>query len=274
MPFNMKKYYLLLFLFSYSCQELATKKEVAKVPESKVVKAVTEPTSSAIQPDSAITLDYIMGKFDPVTHADFVRVDPPYSDGNNRYLHKETWKAFEKMYKAAKKDGVTLQIRSATRNFEAQKGIWEAKWTGKRLVEEGENLAKTTPNPKKRALKILRWSSMPSSSRHHWGTDIDINAFENSYFEKGKGLKEYNWLVQHGPSFGFCQPYTPKGPERPDGYNEEKWHWSYIPLAKKLSDQASIRFTDAMIQGFEGAEAAKEIGIVQKFVLGINKECL
>ena len=24
----------------------------------------------------------------------------------------------------------------------------------------------------------MLWSSMPSTSRHHWGTDIDINGFE------------------------------------------------------------------------------------------------
>lgn len=249
------------------------KKETAATSEMATRKA-TPPATPTVQIDSSITIDYIMGKFDPVTHPDFVLVNPPHSDGNKRYLHKATWAAFQKMYNAAKKDGVTLQIRSATRNFEAQKGIWEAKWTGERLVEEGENLAKTTPDPKERALKILRWSSMPSSSRHHWGTDIDINAFENSYFEKGKGLKEYTWLVANGPTFGFCQPYTPKGPERPHGYNEEKWHWSYIPLAKKLSDQAKLRLNDHMIRGFKGAEAAKSIGVVEKFVLGINKDCM
>lgn len=270
----MKKYHLLIFLFAWSCQEIPEKKIAAKVPEQAVKKRIVAPVLSTISIDSTITLDYIMGKFDPVTHPDFVRVDPPYSDGNDRYLHKETWGAFKKMYEAAKKEGVRLEIRSATRNFAAQKGIWEAKWTGKRLVDGGENLAKTTPDPKERALKILRWSSMPSSSRHHWGTDIDINAFENSYFEKGKGLEEYTWLVEQGPRFGFCQPYTPKGAARPDGYNEEKWHWSYLPLAKKLSDQAQLRLKDEMIQGFEGASAAKKIGIVEKYVLGINKECL
>jgi len=269
------KYYHLLFLFLLgACKETPVKKESVVTPTTTTKNAASPPATPKIQHDSDITIEYITGKFDPVTHPDFILVNPPHSDGNKRYLHKETWAAFQKMYAAAKKDGVTLQIRSATRNFEAQKGIWEAKWTGKRLVEEGENLAKTTPDPKERALKILKWSSMPSSSRHHWGTDIDINAFENDYFEKGKGLKEYNWLIANGPTYGFCQPYTPKGPERPHGYNEEKWHWSYIPLAKKLSDQAKIRLKDHMVKGFKGAETASSIGIVEKFVLGINKDCL
>ncbi len=263
---------VLISVLLLACQEMPKEiKETAPVID-KIVKADTIP---AIAVDSSITLNYIMGRFDPVKHPDFVLVNPPYSDGNKRYLHKDTWSSFKKMYEAAKKDGITLTIRSATRNFEAQKGIWEAKWTGARKVEEGENLAETTPIPKERALKILKWSSMPGSSRHHWGTDIDINDFENSYFEKGQGLKEYNWLVANASKFGFCQPYTPKGPGgRPAGYNEEKWHWSYIPLAKPLSDQAQLRLKNEAIKGFKGAETAVSIDIKNKYVLGINKECL
>ncbi len=263
---------LIIGLLLFACQDMP--KEVKEVAPA-IAEKVTEKVLPSITVDSTITLDYIMGRFDPVKHPDFILVNPPYSDGNNRYLHKDTWASFKKMYEAAKKDGITLTIRSATRNFEAQKGIWEAKWTGARKVEEGENLAETTPDPKERALKILKWSSMPGSSRHHWGTDIDINDFENSYFEKGQGLKEYNWLVANAPTFGFCQPYTPKGPGgRPDGYNEEKWHWSYIPLAKPLSDQAKLRLKNEQITGFKGAETAVSIDIKNKFVLGINEDCL
>ena len=263
---------VLISLLLFSCQEMP--KEVKEAVPSIQKQVMANPVPS-IAMDSTITLAYIMGRFDPVKHPDFVLVKPPYSDGNSRYLHKDTWASFKKMYEAAKKDGITLTIRSATRNFEAQKGIWEAKWTGERKVQGGENLAKSTPIPKERALKILRWSSMPGSSRHHWGTDIDINDFENSYFEKGQGLKEYNWLVANAPAFGFCQPYTPKGPGgRPDGYNEEKWHWSYIPLAKPLSDQAKLRLKNEQIIGFKGAETAVSIDIKNKFVLGINEDCL
>lgn len=237
-------------------------------PEKKVTKMST-PT-----PDSTIATTHLMGKFNPIKDEDFVEIDIKYADRPGQYLHKETYAAFIKMFEAAQKDGIKLTIRSATRNFAAQKNIWEGKWNGKRLLEGNEDASKLYPNPVKRALKILEYSSMPGTSRHHWGTDIDINAFVNSYFEKGKGLKEYEWLVKHGKDFGFCQPYTPKGDKRPDGYNEEKWHWSYLPLAKRLSDQYQIRLTDQDISGFDGAETAPEIGIVKKYVLGINHQCL
>ncbi|HHM21379.1 MAG TPA: D-alanyl-D-alanine carboxypeptidase family protein, partial [Bacteroidetes bacterium] len=154
-----------------------------------------------------------------------------------------------------------------------QKNIWESKWTGARKIENGTNAATNYPDPKTRALKILEYSSMPGTSRHHWGTDIDINDLDNFTFEHGKGEEVYNWLVANAARFGFCQPYTKKGKERPHGYNEEKWHWSYIPIARQLTDLAAARLRDDMISGFKGAETAVKIGVVEKYVLGINREC-
>ncbi|HMQ47086.1 MAG TPA: M15 family metallopeptidase [Saprospiraceae bacterium] len=218
-------------------------------------------------------LSYVMGQFDPAQHPDFTLVDRKYADREGLYLRKDTYVAFLRMQEAAQKDGVQLQIRSATRNFDYQKSIWEGKWTGNRTIESGQNAAKAYPNAKDRALKILEYSSMPGSSRHHWGTDMDLNAFTNEYFESGQGLKIYNWLVDNAPAYGFCQPYSQKGEARPNGYNEEKWHWSYLPIARQLTELARRQLQDEMIQGFKGAETAVEIGIVEKYVLGISGAC-
>ena len=224
--------------------------------------------------DTTITLAYLTGRFDPVKHPAFTKVPAAYTDGDgDYYLRKDTWQAFKKMADAAKKDGVKLIIRSATRNFNRQKQIWEGKWLGHRKIENGKNAAKAYPNPKERALKILEYSSMPSTSRHHWGTDVDLNNFTNEYFESGEGKKIYDWLSQHGADYGFCQPYSPKGKDRPDGYNEERWHWSYMPVAKKLLHLAQEKFSDKEIKGFLGAETATEIGVVKKYVLGVNETC-
>ncbi|HFA49618.1 MAG TPA: D-alanyl-D-alanine carboxypeptidase family protein [Bacteroidetes bacterium] len=220
------------------------------------------------------TLEYLMGRFDPGKHPDFVSVDAKYSDGDPYMLRKETYESFKKMWQAAKDDGIDLKIISATRNFYRQKSIWEAKWTGARKIENGANAAKKYPDPKTRALKILEYSSMPGTSRHHWGSDIDINDLDNSTFEHGKGKAVYEWLVKNAIRFGFCQPYSAKGTERPFGYNEEKWHWSYLPIAQQLTEMAKTNLKDEMIGGFKGAEAAVSIGVVEKYVLGINKDCL
>ena len=103
------------------------------------------------------------------------------------YLEKQTAVSFKKMKSAAEKDGINLIIVSGARNYYSQKSIWERKF---------KNNQSRGLNPLENARKILRYSSMPSTSRHHWGTDIDINSLEPSYFESGRGKREYDWLCK------------------------------------------------------------------------------
>jgi len=125
--------------------------------------------------------DYLMGKFNPKEHEDFVVIDKKYADIEGRLMRKEAYDAFIQMWNAAQEDGIHLTIISATRNFDYQKGIWERKWTGKTPLN-GQTDATTIEDDNSRALAILEYSSMPGTSRHHWGTDIDINALNNNYF--------------------------------------------------------------------------------------------
>ena len=210
-----------------------------------------------------VETSYLLGKFDPATRSDFMLVPRPYSDRSGMWLRKEAFEAFKKMSEAAQKQGISLQIISATRTFGQQKAIWEGKWT---------RFAKDAPAPKDRALKILEYSSMPGSSRHHWGTDMDLNELNNAAFEPGgKYQKVYTWLTAHAQEYGFGQPYTAG---RSTGYHEEKWHWSYLPLSRPLLAQYRQRLSENDVTGFQGAETATEIGIVKNYVLGINPACL
>ena len=134
------------------------------------------------QQQSIDTLDYIQGKFDPKGHPLFTLIPAEYASREGMYLRKETMNAFKQIAEAGKKAGLKFKIISATRNFESHKKIWEDKWNGNTLVEDGKNLAKLNWPDDKRALKILEYSSMPSPSRHHWGTDMDINAMDYNYF--------------------------------------------------------------------------------------------
>lgn len=218
-------------------------------------------------------LRIITGSFEPDQENEFVKIDIKYADREGLFLAEEAYKAFVSMHTAASKEGIQLIIKSATRNFNYQKGIWERKWNGETKIEEGTNAKIAYPNSRIRALKILEYSSMPGTSRHHWGTDIDLNNFENEWFESGEGLRIYNWLTKHAGEYGFCQVYTAKGNQRPEGYNEEKWHWSYLPLAQKYTNIAKEHLTDEMIKSFQGAEVATDIGVVNKYVLGINPLC-
>lgn len=222
---------------------------------------------------ASFSTDYIMGKFDPSNHADFTRIPQQYRDEKNMFLRKDVLQAFIAMYEAALKEGIRLEIKSATRNFEAQKNIWENKWTGKTLLRGNVNAARDITDPMNRALTILEYSSMPGTSRHHWGTDIDINSFENEWFEVGEGLKLYEWMQKNAASFGFCQPYTALGSDRNTGYFEEKWHWTYMPVSVHITKVAAKKLKDKMLRGFMGAETARKIGVVEKYVQGISPAC-
>jgi LAS superfamily LD-carboxypeptidase LdcB len=257
----------LVFACGYSSPQEETgaaKTETAQLPSSAPApKAAVEP----------LPLKYVVGQFEPGQDSNFVRIEAQYTNKTNIYLHKETYSAFLRMYEAAKKDSITLRILSATRNFNSQKSIWEAKWTGQRKLSDGTNAAEIA-DKSQRALRILEYSSMPGTSRHHWGTDIDLNSLNNAFFEKEEGLRIYKWLTTHASTYGFCQPYSPKGANRPNGYNEEKWHWSYLPLAKRYLKAAKDSLKDSDISGFEGAEVAPILQVVKNYILGINEACL
>lgn len=219
-------------------------------------------------------LDIVMGNFNPEIHPDFKRIPAKYADRKGLYMHQDALSAYANMYKAAKKDGINLIIKSATRNFLYQKRIWEKKWNGETLLSGSINANKQFKDPKKRATEILKYSSMPNTSRHHWGTDIDLNAFNNKYFEEGTGLQVYDWLSNNAKKYGFARPYTKKGSDRTTGYEEEKWHWSYLPVANVLTQLAKDSLSNKTIVGFDGADLAEEIDVVNNYVLGISKDCL
>jgi LAS superfamily LD-carboxypeptidase LdcB len=217
----------------------------------------------------AVDKKYLLGKFEPASDGRFVKIADLYGKGSAKggYLRKEAYDAFVKMAEAAKKDGVNLYIISATRNFHSQKTIWENKWNGNTMVE-GKNLT-TVENLEERAKLILLYSSMPSTSRHHWGTDMDLNSLNNDYFLKGDGLRIYEWLTAHAASFGFCQPYTTKADGKRTGYEEEKWHWSYLPLSSVLLREYQSAVTYDDIAGFQGSDVARNVKMIENYVNGV-----
>ena len=154
--------------------------------------------------------------------------------GDSIKLEKNTYYAYKKMEKAAKKDGINLKIVSAYRGYERQKFIWNKKY--KKFTEE--NLLK----PMQAINEIIRFSTIPGTSRHHWGTEIDIidenyseeiNVLMSSKFEKeGIFFKIKNWLNLNSEKFGFYITYD-NNPER-KGFEHEPWHYSYAPISKKM----------------------------------------
>jgi len=206
------------------------------------------------------TKEYLLGQIDPATSDLFVQIAPKYLLFNQvQYMRKEAYAAYSAMADAALKDGISLKIRSATRTFSVQKYIWENKWKTLGNISEEE-----------KANIILQYSSMPGTSRHHWGTDVDINSLSPNYFTYGQGKKEYDWLVTNAEKYGFFQPYTAYSEARPTGYKEEKWHWSYRPIAEKClrAYKTKVYYTD--ISGYTGSQVAQPLEVIKNYVQGIE----
>ena len=242
------------------------------ITDTEKNQEINETRQISVQDSVLITPSELLGQFEPASHPDFIKIADHLTEKKGIFMRKKAYEAFVKMHKKAAEAGVNLKIVSATRNFNYQKGIWERKFFGETLVN-GTNLAEKYRFPLDRATVILKYSSMPGTSRHHWGTDIDLNQLTNDWFEKAEGKKLYDWLTAHAAEFGFCQPYSQKGTERPNGYEEEKWHWSYLPLSGAYMEAYRALIKPGDITGFAGSEVAKELKVIDHYVLGISSSC-
>lgn len=172
----------------------------------------------------------------------------PLAEPGHR-LQAEAKQAFMAMQAAATIDGFQLMPASSFRSFERQLAIWNGKFDGTRplLDAHSQPLDSQRLSEAERVNAILRWSALPGTSRHHWGTDIDI--YDPSLLPPGAKLKlepwEYEkegyfyplsqWLANNMARFGFYLPFAQ--PSR--GVAVEPWHLSYRPLSASCSAQLS-----------------------------------
>ncbi|MGV0845663.1 M15 family metallopeptidase [Empedobacter falsenii] len=161
--------------------------------------------------------------------------NPKLIHKNNYALLPEVSEAFEKMKQEAKKAGFNIYVISSYRDFDYQKGIWNRKFTS-----NSKNLT-----PEKNISKIIEYSTIPGTSRHHWGTDLDIihsvndipnDPLNEKHFNKGGSMEKFKeWLDQNSEKFGFYLVYT-NNPKR-KGFKYEPWHFTYKPISQKMLQQ-------------------------------------
>ena len=145
-------------------------------------------------------------------------------------LRPEAAIAFEEMKAAALKDGIKFQVVSSYRDYNHQNRIWERKY--KRFRESGLSHLATIN-------KIIEYSTIPGTSRHHWGTDIDIVdatpgvtsrlLVPSKFHGSGPFCKFKEWMDAHANSFGFYLVYTDTYDRK--GFKYEPWHYSYKALS-------------------------------------------
>jgi len=130
-------------------------------------------------------------------------------DPGEHGLEQEVATALARMVAAARRDGVTLKVRSAYRSYAEQDALLKAK-----IVEYGdEKLAR-------------RYNSEPGKSEHQTGLAVDL--WDGRTW--GTGVRRTaagKWLWRHSREFGFILRYPPDK-EAITGYAYEPWHFRYV----------------------------------------------
>lgn len=169
------------------------------------------------------------------------------ADGSK--LHLDACSAWRAMQKAANKDGIALAIASSYRDFYRQQLIWNKKMAGELKVKDLDNnvVPLFSLSELEQIKAILLFSALPATSRHHWGTEIDVFApnllpqesklqLEPWEYEKDGPLYPlFMWLKTHASQFDFYFPYD----QYRNGVAAEPWHISYAPIAQKYQSQIS-----------------------------------
>lgn len=164
------------------------------------------------------------------------------------YLHPEAARALVALQEKAREAGFELALASSFRSYERQLAIFNGKACGERPVHDdcGATVAMEALTPAGQLAAILRFSALPGTSRHHWGTDIDVYdaaAVAADYrvqltpaeVAAGGVFDDFHcWLderIARGESEGFFRPYAvDRG-----GVAPERWHLSYAPVSLRCA---------------------------------------
>jgi LAS superfamily LD-carboxypeptidase LdcB len=153
--------------------------------------------------------------------------------GKDHLLLPEVEKAYQSMKSAASTVGIKIKVVSSYRSYEKQKLIWNRKFiTFQKEGFEGLQIIN----------KITEYSTIPGTSRHHWGTEIDV--IDGNTLVKGDVLitkKFHNggpyeklriWMDKNAKDFGFLRPYNMN--EERVGFHYEPWHFSFSEISKPM----------------------------------------
>jgi len=160
-------------------------------------------------------------------------------------LDGDVSEAFRELARRAKQSGFDLRCASGYRSLERHTAIWNSKFQGVRNVEDDRAVAldRHAYSAREWVYKILRFSALPGTSRHHWGTDCDVYdaaAVADDYKLQLTVIESYaqfgelhRWLdeqIESDKTFGFFRPYA----KDRGGVSVEPWHLSYAPLASEF----------------------------------------
>jgi len=188
-------------------------------------------------PKDDLSLYYLIDKkhnvgadYEPTHLRKLVQNDDYIINKTTLALREDAADALAEMGRAAKKDGITLDVSSTYRSYETQERTFNY-WVSVDGLEEAE-----------------RESARPGTSQHQLGVAVDFGNIDDSY-ALTEGCK---WLNEHASEYGWSLSF-PQGYEDVTGYRWECWHFRYIGVEackfqkKWFSDiqQFMLEFIDA-----------------------------
>lgn len=124
-------------------------------------------------------------------------------------LNKTALENFIKMADDAKKDGITILITTAYRDYNFQSVLYN-----NYVKADGKKLADT-------------YSARPGYSEHQLGYSFDLTNTDYADFSEFEYTNEYAWMKENAYKYGFILRY-PKDKEYITGYQFEAWHYRYV----------------------------------------------
>ncbi len=165
-------------------------------------------------PSDDLSLYYLIDKkhtvsaeYEPTHLRKLVANDDYIINKTTLSLREDAADALGEMGRAAKKDGITLDVSSTYRSYETQERTFNY-WVSVDGLEEAE-----------------RESARPGTSQHQLGAAVDFGNIDDSY-ALTDGCK---WLNEHSEEYGWSLSF-PQGYEDITGYRWECWHFRYIGI--------------------------------------------
>lgn len=179
-----------------------------KTPDGKIVNVTKYPASIAVVVNKNIYLPKGYAPKDLI----FPQVSFLFKEYvAKRMIRREAALQLERMFAAAKKDGIYLSGASGYRSYATQTAVFN-----NYVKRDGYEKART-------------YSAIPGSSEHQTGLAIDVSG-SNGYCAVSScfaDTKEAKWLDKNSANFGYIIRY-PKGKEYVTGYKYEPWHIRYV----------------------------------------------
>ena len=165
----------------------------------------------------------------------------------------ESGAAFSRLQARASKAGFKLMVASGYRDYFRQLAIFNSKAKGMRKVvdDAGYPLQMADCSVEEWLHAILRFSALPGTSRHHWGTDFDVfdqkavvadyqvQLEPEEYASGGPFAALTDWLtelIDSDAAEGFYRPYrVDRG-----GVAPEAWHISFRPIADEMASMVTV----------------------------------